>query len=239
MRKGQAHAQKRLFGQTFQQFFATDKGLRVFYTLSEAMKENGDKAQNKKPSGVKSDGHLFDLFRHSVQPLVFLMSESSPIVSVGGHSRWISEHQIPHDFIELSPRTPSRIIEKCAPLYEKGLSLRDIEERTGIPKTTIRETLTKSGFALRNPISGNAKMIDIKSTKRGGSTPFGYAYLDGKLLIDPKEQIALRKIQTFHEKGKSYQAIADELNNKKIPTRSGKPWIRSVVRSIIMKAKDK
>lgn len=84
MKKGQAHAQKRLFGQTFQQFFATDKGLSVFYKLSEAMKENGNKAQNKKPSGVKSDGCLFDLGSHLVQPLVFLMSESSPIVSVGG-----------------------------------------------------------------------------------------------------------------------------------------------------------
>jgi hypothetical protein len=57
--------------------------------------------------------------------------------------------------------------------------------------------------------------------------------------MDPKEQIAIRKIQTLQQKGKSYQAIADELNNKKIPTRSGKPWIRSVVRSTITKAKDK
>ncbi len=157
----------------------------------------------------------------------------------GGRTQWIGEHLPPHDFIELSPRTPTRIIEKCAPLYEEGLSLRDIEERTGIPKTTIRETLTKNGFPLRNPANGNAKKIDNNQTKRGGSTPFGYAYLDGKLLIDPKEQIALRKIVKLHHAGKSNQAIADELNNKNIPTRSGKPWIRSVVRSIILKAKEK
>lgn len=156
----------------------------------------------------------------------------------GGGTQWIDEHRIPHDFIELSPRTPARIIEKCAPLYETGLSLRDIEERTGIAKSTIRETLTRSGFALRNPLNGNASKIDNKRTKRGGSTPFGYAYLDGKLLMDPKEQIAIRKILNLWESGKSYQAIADELNDKKIPTRSGKPWIKSVVRSIIMKAKE-
>lgn len=157
----------------------------------------------------------------------------------GGRTQWTGEHRIAHDFIELSTRTPSRIIEKCAPLYEKGLSLRDIEERTGIPKTTIRETLTKNGFALRNPANGNAKKIDNKKNKRGGSTPFGYAYLDGKRLMDPKEQIALRKILKLHKEGKSYQAIADNLNNKKISTRSGKPWIRSVVRSIILKEKEK
>lgn len=166
-------------------------------------------------------------------------------ISLGGHrefggpTQWTGEHRIAHDFIELSPRTPTRIIEKCAPLYEKGFSLRDIEERTGIPKTTIRETLSKSGFALRNPTNGNATKIDNKRTKRGGSTPFGYAYLDGKLLMDPKEQIALRKILKLWKVGKSYQAIADELNNQKTPTRSGKPWIRSVVRSIILKAKEK
>lgn len=157
----------------------------------------------------------------------------------GGGTQWIGEHRIPHDFIELSPRTPARIIEKCTPLYEKGLSLRDIEERTGIAKSTIRETLIKNGFALRNPINDNASKIDNKRTKRGGSTPFGYAYLDGTLLMDPKEQIAIRKILNLWKSGKSYQAIADELNDKKISTRSGKPWIRSVVRSLILKAKEK
>lgn len=56
----------------------------------------------------------------------------------GGRTQWTGEHLIAHDFIELSPRTPTRIIEKCGPLYEKGLSLRDIEAQTGIPKSTIR-----------------------------------------------------------------------------------------------------
>lgn len=93
-------------------------------------------------------------------------------------------------------------------------------------------------MVLRNPTGDNAKKIDNKSTKRGGSTPYGHAYLDGQLVIDPKEQIALRKILKLHQEGKSNQAIADALNNKKIPTRSGKPWIRSVVRSVINHAKE-
>jgi hypothetical protein len=65
-----------------------------------------------------------------------------PLGNFGGGTQWIDEHRIPLDFIELSSRTPARIIEKCAPLYEKGLFLRDIEERTGIAKSTIRETFT-------------------------------------------------------------------------------------------------
>jgi hypothetical protein len=54
--------------------------------------------------------------------------------------------------------------------------------------------------------------------------------------MDPKEQIALRKILSLWKAAMSYQTIADELNNKKIPTRSGKTWIKSVVRSIVLKA---
>ncbi|MFZ4715443.1 MAG: recombinase family protein [Bacteriovoracaceae bacterium] len=143
-----------------------------------------------------------------------------------------------HDFIDLSPRTTLRIIEKCAPLYEKGLSLRDIEERTGIAKSTIREALTKSGFALRNPLNGNTPSIDSKRTKRGDSTPFGYAYLDGELLMDPKEQIALRKILSLWNAGKSYQGIANELNRQKVPTRLKGLWRKCVVLSIIRRQKE-
>lgn len=56
--------------------------------------------------------------------------------------------------------------------------------------------------------------------------------------MDPKEQIALRKILKFWKDGKSYQAITDELNIQKIPTRSDKLWNRSVVRSIVLKAQE-
>ena len=144
-----------------------------------------------------------------------------------------------HDFIELSSRTPSRIYEKCAPLYESGLSIRDIEEQTGIPKTTVRETLRKKGMALRNPLNGNSKTIDGTKNKRSGHPPYGYAYLDGHLLVDPKEQIIVRKILKLHQSVPSGNAIVRELNNQKIPSRNGKSWCPSVVRGIINRNKSK
>ncbi len=153
--------------------------------------------------------------------------------SSGGAEVSTDEPFYQHDFIELSPRTPSRIYEKCAPLYESGLSIRDIEERTGIPKTTVRETLKKKGMALRNPLNGNASTIDRTKSKRGGHTPYGYAYLDGQLLIDPKEQIIVRKILKLNQSGLSGNAISRELNNQKLPSRNGKSWSPSVVRGII------
>lgn len=159
------------------------------------------------------------------------------VIEIGGPGQSTSEPRHYHDFIELSPRTQPRIYEKCALLYEKGLSIQDIEERTRIPKTTVRETLVKNGMPLRNPFNGNAHYIDRQHTKHGGSTPYGYAYLDGQLLIDPKEQIIVRKILKLHQSGISSNAIAKELNSQKIPSRPGKTWLPCAVRRIIKQNK--
>jgi hypothetical protein len=166
-----------------------------------------------------------------------LKSEQFESAEYGGAEVSTGEPFYQHDFIELSPRTPSRIYEKCAPLYDNGLSIRDIEERTGIPKTTVRETLMKNAMTLRNPQSGNPSKIDGTKNKRGGHKPFGYAYLDGQLLVDPKEQMIVRKIIKLHHSGLSGNAIARELNRQKIPSRNGKSWSPSVVREIIKRNK--
>ena len=92
-------------------------------------------------------------------------------------------------------------------------------------------------MALRNPQGGNASKIDRTKNKRGGHTPYGYAYLVGQLLIDPKEQIIVRKILKLHHSGLSGNAIARELNNQKIQSRNGKSWSPSVVREIIKRNK--
>jgi hypothetical protein len=92
-------------------------------------------------------------------------------------------------------------------------------------------------MALRNPLNGNASKIDRTKNKRGGHTPYGYAYLDGQLLLDPKEQIIVRKILKLHHSGLSGNAITRELNNQKTPTRNGKSWSPSVVREIIKRNK--
>jgi len=94
----------------------------------------------------------------------------------------------------------------------------------------VRETQVKNGMSLRNPLNGNARHIDRLHTKRGGSTLYGYAYLDGQLLLDPKEQIIVRKILKLHQSGMSGNAIANELNDQIIPSRTGKTWRPCVVR---------
>ncbi len=139
----------------------------------------------------------------------------------------------PHDFIHISPKTKARIYKICGPLYQKGLSLRDIETRTGIPKTTIHESLQENGMALRNSAMTNQLKNNNQKFKCGGQAPYGFTYLDGQLVIDPKEHLICRKIFQLQQSGKSNQHIADELNHQNIPTRLKGTWQKSVINSII------
>ncbi len=172
--------------------------------------------------GIKKAEHKFGLYR-----------------KFGGRRITTGEPFLPHDFIELSLRTKSRIISSCAHLYEKGLSLRDIEERTGISKNTIRNTFISDGVALRSSSNATIKGQDRTKAKLGGNTPYGYAYHDGMLVIDPREQVALRLMLKLNHSGHSCQYIADELNRKKILTRTGGQWRRQVVNTIIKRQKKK
>jgi hypothetical protein len=76
---------------------------------------------------------------------------------------------------------------------------------------------------LRTFPNANVKGKDRTKAKLVGNTPYGYAYHDGKLVIDPREQVALRLMLKLSKSGRSNQYIADELNRKKI-TRTGGQW---------------
>jgi hypothetical protein len=163
------------------------------------------------------------------------VSNGSPVVKNGGRRDTTGEPPYPHDLIHVLIKTKDRIIEVCAPLYEKRLSLREVEEQTGISKFTILGTLSKHGTPIRNYVTGKNVPKDWTKTKHSGHPPFGRTYLDGNLVMDPKEHLISRRILRLHQSGKSNQSIADILNAKKIPTRKGGQWSRSVVRTIIIR----
>ena len=138
-----------------------------------------------------------------------------------------------HDFIEFSVKSQVGISENYAKLYASGLSLNDISEQTGIARSTLRDAFKKHQIPIRT------KRQTIKGEKLGkdfkcaGHPPFGYAYLDGKLIVDPNEQLIIRKILKLRQSGMSLRAIADELNYQKVSTRTGKAWYLSFVKTII------
>lgn len=68
---------------------------------------------------------------------------------------------------------------------------------------------------------------------RSGVVPYGFAYLEGHLVVDPRETKVIHQMVKLWQSGKSFKAIAEQLNDQKIPTRLGKRWSRCVVRAVV------
>ena len=68
---------------------------------------------------------------------------------------------------------------------------------------------------------------------RAGTIPFGYCYLEGKLVVDPREYKVVLEMFRLWRSGLSLRAIARSLNDRKIPTRFGKSWKHEVIKHII------
>jgi len=88
-------------------------------------------------------------------------------------------------------------------------------------------------MALRNFETGINVPKLRTSAKRPGHAPYGYGYLNGALVVDPKEFTIVQRILKLRKSGKSSYAIAKILNDSKSPTRLGGHWRTCVVAKII------
>ena len=68
---------------------------------------------------------------------------------------------------------------------------------------------------------------------KAGAVPYGFAYLEGRPVEDPKEYELVVQIQNIWHSGKGCSAIANTLNDQKILTRGGKRWAKGIVSRII------
>lgn len=138
-----------------------------------------------------------------------------------------------HDIIRFSPKSKDHIFEVCEPLYRAGCSVREIEAKTGFAKTSICEALTSRVYKLRRAIKCPKKKASRSKQMRSPVLPYGYDWLDGKLVVDPKEYRVVQKILRLWRDGKSARLIADLLNQQSVPTCMGKRWFHSSVNSVI------
>jgi len=105
----------------------------------------------------------------------------------------------PHDFIKHSIKAKSRKNAEFQRFYEAGLSLRQIEDRTGVSKTKIRQELEKAGVVIRDFSRGSKQKNDPTQVMKSGTTPFGHTYLEGKLVVEPSEyRIVLEIARRVH-----------------------------------------
>lgn len=69
-----------------------------------------------------------------------------------------------------------------------------------------------------------------------GSVPFGYQRLEGKLVKVDELADTLDLIHTMRQSGATLQRIADELNQRAIPTARGGRWHPATVKNVLARA---
>jgi hypothetical protein len=142
------------------------------------------------------------------------------------------------DTIMFFPTTKDRIFEICTPLYSQGMSLREIAKQIDLPRTTIKAALNAGGLPMRSAAEGDNS--DSKSSRpmKAGAVPYGYAYLEGRPVKEPKEYKVVLQIQNLWQSGKGCSAIARALNDQKILTRGGKRWAKGIISRIIKRQEE-
>ncbi len=138
-----------------------------------------------------------------------------------------------HKKIELSGAEQTRISETFVELYRQGLSLTDIAKQTGKAKTSIRSHLLRAGIDLRSRVSVPVQTVIKEPGKRNIRPYFGFCYFQGKIVADPREYDHLLLINSLWKSGLNPNAIANRLNEKKIPARSATIWNRNSVVNIL------
>ena len=142
-----------------------------------------------------------------------------------------------HDFISLRISNSRDQVEKIVRLYQKGLSLRDIENREGLSKTRIRAILIRSKVPLRpmrEEVPRAARGID---GKKNSKPPYGFCYFEGRITRHPKEYPVLLTIIRRWKLGQPANSIATWLNGKGVASPMNRSWSWNSVTNIIQRIK--
>ena len=91
---------------------------------------------------------------------------------------------------------------------------------SGWSKTSVREAIK-----LHDLFKGaSLKVLHSK---------YGYKIVKGQIQLNKKEQEVIRLILKLHDEGKSFRQITKHLNDKKIKSKKGGNWDKSVVSAIV------
>ena len=69
-----------------------------------------------------------------------------------------------------------------------------------------------------------------------GQIPFGFVAVDNRLVRSDDEQQVIRLVRQLRRKGLSLRAVAEELNDRLIPTKNHGVWQANTVRNILQRA---
>ncbi|MGE4132561.1 MAG: recombinase family protein [Bdellovibrionales bacterium] len=99
--------------------------------------------------------------------------------------------------------------------------------------------LKSNGRVLRPPTGGPKQDGAVAVGRRSSGRPYGYDWVDGILVMDPKEYRVVQKILRLWRDGQSARAIARDLNQQGVPAQRSKKWSHGLVISIVERNKCK
>jgi len=102
----------------------------------------------------------------------------------------------------------------------------------------VMDTIQRIAQLESEQIGERVKMGMTQKAKKGigylgFGEPYGYEYLDKKLLIKEDESAVVREIFTTYLVGASIQDIVDGLNYRNIPAKKGGSWTKEAISNIL------
>lgn len=179
---------------------------------------------------------FFETCRHSLATFCFITLKL-PIKEIGSPLPTTGNIARPLDIIEFFAKRSTRIIDIVGPWYDKGLSITDIADQTGVKCYTIWKALKnhKKNLSSQDPVpferwrQGRGKMK--------ARPPFGFCFFQGEVIKDPKEYPTLLLIQSLGKQGANISSIVRHLDGKGIQSRMGMPWSYNAIKATIRRLK--
>ena len=138
-----------------------------------------------------------------------------------------------HDIIEFFEISQGYIYDVSAPLYRDGLSITEIAEQTGLKRTAIWKALKAHQEDLHPKKAVPYERWRKGHKRTGARPPYGFCFLQGEVVREPKEYPTLLVIYKLWTQGGSIMSILGALTSKGMKSRTGKDWSYGVIKSIV------
>lgn len=220
------------------EFAAATPTIRLAIETIPSLAPNTEALSQPMRSGRCNSGSLCDcVIKQTADVTERFSSSVEQALAIPRRSPAISAN--PHDFIEFPLHLIPNVLAVTSPLYKQGLSLSEIADRTGIPKTTIRTELVRGGISLR-PTRQDIRVQGWRKPGKGNvKPPYGFCFLEGLIVRHPKEYLVLHQIHSRWKAGQPLNSIATWLNGKRTPSPMNKRWSWNSVDNIVKRFKNK
>ena len=138
-----------------------------------------------------------------------------------------------HDIIKVFSIWKPSIYELAAPLYQKGLSITEITNETGLKRTAIWEALRNKRDELPPKALVPYERWRKGHKRTGAKPPYGFCFLQGEVVHHPSEYPTLLLIHILWTKGSDIMSILAALSSKRLKSRTGRDWSYGVIKAIV------